>query len=146
MHCNCVVFGDAHCCNVLSQHGYLRRYSFLRARLGLVPSNHTDEGPCNVKIKTGGQLQCRVPSLKGLTVVIKDETGEIPWGRMFGVQKWVRAPRLPTGVFNGGLQVPASFLDFILDARITGWLVLDLHGGYLCWIPMASFGQFSGFQ
>ena len=85
MHCNCVVFGDAHCCNVLSQHGYLRRYSFLRARLGLVPSNHTDEGPCNVKIKTGGQLQCRVPSLKGLTVVIKDETGEIPWGRMFGV-------------------------------------------------------------
>ena len=58
-------------------------------------------------------------------MVIKDETGEIPWGRMFGVQKWVRAPRLPTGVFNGGLQVPASFLDYILDARITGWLVLD---------------------
>ena len=50
---NCVVFGDAHCYNVLSQHGYLRRYSFLRARLGLVPSNHTDEGPVMSKLKQG---------------------------------------------------------------------------------------------
>ena len=28
-------------------------------------------------------------------MVIKDETGEIPCGRMSSVQKWVRAPGLP---------------------------------------------------
>ena len=82
-----------------------------RARPGLVPAIHTADAPVNVNIKTGKSYSV-VVFVTGRTVVIKDETGEIPCGRMFSVQKWVRAPwATPTGVFNGGLQVPASFLE-----------------------------------
>ena len=38
------------------------------------------------KLKQGGSHQV-VPSLKGLLLVIKHETGEIAWSRKFGDQK-----------------------------------------------------------
>ena len=49
--------------------------------------------------------------MTGLTIVIKHETGEIAWGHMPSVQKWVRVlAATPTinclqVVFNGGLKV-----------------------------------------
>ena len=73
-------------------------------------------------------------------MVIKDETGEIPWGRMFGVQKWDRAPwATPLVSSMVVFKFLLSFLVIILDALISGWLSLDLHGGYHNWISLIGF-------
>ena len=92
------------------------------------------------------------PSLTGRTVVIKDETGEIPCGRMFSVQKWVRAPGLPPLssmvvfkfllLFLVNLHFGCTHIWISLVALIgfTWWLSLDFSH----WISLASFGQFSG--
>ena len=97
------------------------------------------------------------PSLTGRTVVIKDETGEIPWGHMSSVQKWVRAPGLPplssmvvfkflhSWLFHGRTLVDLiGFLSFGGSHWISliWWISLEFSH----WIYMvASFGQFSGF-
>ena len=86
----------------------------------------------------------------GRTVVIKDETGEIPWGHMSSVQKWVRALGLPPlssmvsssscilGLSHGRTHIWISLVALI---GFTWWLSLDFSH----WITLASFGQFSGF-
>ena len=63
-------------------------------------------------------------------MVIKDETGEIPCGRMFSVQKWVRAPGLPHCLqwcLQWYLQVPVHTWLFYVFGRTHIWISLVAH-------------------
>ena len=69
----------------------------------------------------------------GRTVVIKDETGEIPWGHTSSVQKWVRALGYPHCL---RLQWRSSsscsaFLDYLMNVTFhvgLPWWLSDLLG------------------
>ena len=80
------------------------------------------------------------PSLTGLTVVIKHETGEIAWGHMSSVQKWVRALGYPhyklSSMVVFKLSSSSCFHSWLHFGRtlILGGS-LDLHGGPL-WISL----------
>ena len=96
------------------------------------------------------------PSLTGRTVVIKDETGEIPCGRMSSVQKWVRAPGLPplssmVSSMVSSSSCSHSWLIYIFG-RTHIWISLVAHywiylvalsTGFL-WLHFWIYGQFSG--
>ena len=63
-------------------------------------------------------------------MVIKDETGEIPCGRMFSVQKWDRAPGLPHCLqwcLQWYLQVPVHTWLFYVFGRTHIWISLVAH-------------------
>ena len=132
MYCYCVVFGDALCCNVSSQHGYLRRYPFVVPDWVWCPPSTRRKVPVMSKLKQGGSHSV-VPSLKGLTVVIKDETGEIPWGRMFGVQKWVSALGKPHWCLQSSCScfIPGFIiwthgsLDYVGGLLWTYWMAIN---------------------
>ena len=109
--------------------------------------------PCNVNIKTGKSYSV-VVLVTGRTVVIKDETGEIPWGHTSSVQKWVRALGYPhclrlqwrssssCSAFLDYLMNVTFHVGFTLVALGFTWLSLDLSH----WINFTTLGLFSGLQ
>ena len=136
--------------------GRWRRCPLLRARLGLVPSVHSEEGPCNVKMKTGRQPSGRFLVWKDSCWWSSMKLGRLLGIASFAIKKWVSAlSATPTGLQSAcswclqyvcsricpsqqgvatlKASLKASFLDLVLwTIFLDYWMLLKFHGQLQC--------------